>query len=627
MKELQQLLHCSLLPERNDAFDFPFPESFLYYDLKIDPAETPLVVDDKQVVKLRLLLKTNPKAQALHTGSGVNRAVCCINFANGSKIIRSVLEDHLEKLEHCFIKQSPKFIQTFARMNAKSLDWSHHSMRAYYAKQSTNPSEFYRELHEKIISSIEGLIAGQQFEGINIVDAGCGDGELLKKIESRLQANCKLLGFDFNQSNISTCQQQYSGQCLFRHGDMLQIKEILEDAFFDKTFNSKWPVVLTLSGSLTRLVLNNGFEASSIVMDAASLGVHYVIGGGIGEPLITPATVKRIGYKPLSLVKEKSMHNFFALQLVERDEFEKSKIAKLQRSNLLDLSLCPNALKVLEQAQPYLEENSTIDFSFLPFSRELKKTLKSLSKTHSDLSLTYCHYDAKQVKAFLKEFFLRAKVSIKLVSQDAVLISSSRFFNRLQCVPDHLSPEEALANDAILNYFTENIRQRGRRQSAHWLTQQKDLLESVIAELNLHRLDSLEDDRPVALIPASQLETFKDLLNQRILTIKSAVLAGNLRQLPLLLSFYRYNLAVREPGKFEYEFIQVGSLEEEIQLYACLANSDGERFLPQAMKMLSCNAVATKAKPHSPEYIKAIEWIKALYCPRDDCQSSRTMRS
>lgn len=141
----------------------------------------------------------------------------------------------------------------------------------------------------------------------------------------------KLLGFDFNQENIAACRQNYAGQCNFIEGDLLRIGRLIQDSKAKGWINPDWPILLTLSGSLTRLVLKNGFDASNVLMQTSANEVNYLIGGGVGEPLITPWMLKQVGYKSNPIPVGES-HHFFSYQQQPKLDFVAAKLARLQKS-------------------------------------------------------------------------------------------------------------------------------------------------------------------------------------------------------------------------------------------------------------------------------------------------------
>ncbi|MDI9819136.1 MULTISPECIES: methyltransferase domain-containing protein [unclassified Legionella] len=613
MEELIRLINSSLINDaRTDVFLYPFPDNFLYYDVKIDPEQTSFLVDNKQVIKLRLLLQPS-KNQSFN-------AACCINFADGNKMVRTVCPDKLNQLHNCFIRHCSNNIQPFVRMTSQSLPWGFYSMRHHYSQQSADPFLYYTKLHEKIINSIEILIDENHFEGLNIIDAGCGDGQLLKKIESRLGAKlnkgCNFLGFDFNSKNIQACLHEYQGACVFLQGDMLKIQHIIQGAFLGGYLNPEWPIVLTLSGTLTRLVLDNGFQAGNVLMQAAAKSVDYLIGGGVGEPLITRGMLKQIGYKALSLNSEMSVHNFFCCQLISKKESLSRRLAKLDKANCLDLSLCPEADIVLKMAEASLRDDSNIDLSFVPVTEELIQTLDQITQRHQDLSLIFCHYDIEQAKKLIQSFFLRAKVSITINSQDGVLLSSSRFFDRLRSNSACFVSGGTLINPFILNYIAEKIPYK-RRGRPNWIKQQEELLDEIANSVKIV-LDRDDDEIPIVRLP-EEGAVFRTILESKLSVWKSDIFGGNLTKLDGLIAFYRYGMTIIPHGEFFGSPEEIGSLEDEILLYHHLASAHSEEFPRQAMRMLSYWAIDTKTAFQSLKRKAAMVFVDKLFThERDD---------
>lgn len=625
MRKFEKLINDSLIHDkRSDVFLYPFLGNFLYYDVKIDPKETSFLIEAKQVIKLRLLLQPSVNR---NFNQHLLNAACCIHFADGSKVIRTVCQDKVNKLRNYFKRYGQNGIQTFIRMQSKPLPWKTDSMQHHYSRQSVDPFLYYTALHDNIIKNIEALMSEHHFEGLNIIDAGCGDGQLLKKMEvrlgSKLTKGCNFLGFDFNAQNIQDCWHEYQGTCVFRQGDMLEIQRIIQEAFLSKSLNPDWPIILTLSGTLTRLVLDDGFKASQVLMQASAMSVRYLIGGGVGEPLITPGMIKRIGYKVLPLGSETSTHNFFCCQLIAKEEFFAKKLVKLRETNRLDLSLCPEVSALLRGADAFLQDNSSIDLSFVPVTEDLIKALGQITQKHLNLSLTFWHYDKDQMIKFLQSFFLRAKVSIRILTQDGVLLSSSRFFNRLQNNPDYPPPyEDSLINDFILDHVVKKISTKEQRRP-DWLKQQEELLKEI-ADLMPLTLDRDDDNRPIVILPTGKQNAFKKFLDAKISDLRSAIAAGNLTQLDGLVALYRYGLSVKTPGKFFYETEQIGNIEDEIQLYYQLANAHSKVFPHQAMKMLAYWAVSRKTEPLSSKRKEAMAFVEQLFT-NEEADNLQTM--
>ncbi len=572
------------------------------------------MVNGKQVIKLRLLYQPIVKNCILGGGDQPANGACYIIHQNGQKEIYSVIPEKLEAIHDFFKHYCPGAIQTFARMDKKSMDWQAHSMVSYYQKQRTNPTSFYSELHEKIIIGIESFVSKTNGKGINVIDGGCGDGKLLKMIESRwinnLTVPVKLVGFDFNPDNITDCLNNYYGKCNFLPGDLLKLDEVIAKAKALKWLNPDWPSVLILSGSLTRLVLKDGFQAGYVLMKAAISEVDYLIGGGVGEPLITSGMAKRLGYQENLSHPAADGHNFFAYQILPVAEIEKTKLAKLRRNNFLDLSLSPHPGNMLLTMQPYLREHTTIDLSFVPLTDKLIRTLNSIVSKNPSLKLIFWHPDEAAVKQFLKIFFLQAEVSVKIVSQDATLISSRRFFTQLQAREEN-DTEEELINDFIVEYASEQI---SSSHSDFKTTQLKGLQQAIANTRKRNiKIETSDDDQAILIIKPEDMEQFKHHLHQYIVSLERTFYSGDLSQLPMLVYWYKHGFSFRYPADYDIKIEPVGWLTDEIKIYSHLASKHANIFTTSAMKMLAHWAIHTKTKPHTPERSDAMTLLESFW--------------
>ncbi|ASQ46785.1 class I SAM-dependent methyltransferase [Legionella clemsonensis] len=598
MKLFAKLLEATLLPERKDGFLFPFPQSFLFYDVKIDHPNQ-FLIHGEPVRKLRLLYQS----QNQHNPLLPSPAACYIHYEHGKKEVRSIDPDKVQEVLKSFRKYSGNSIQTFSRMNEDQLNWQENSMRCVYQQQTKDPEVFYTELHEKIITGIEMIAARESLQRLNIVDGGCGDGKLLKKIEGRFSGNItfkmKLLGFDFNQENVAACRQNYAGQCNFIEGDLLQIQRLIQDSKAKGWINPDWPILLTLSGSLTRLVLKNGFDASHVLMQTSASQVNYLVGGGVGEPLTTSWMLKQVGYKSNPIPVSEG-HHFFSYQQQQRLDFLAAKLARLQKTNRLELALCPNPVEALLAMQPYLQHDSSIDLSFLPLTKELIEALTKVLELRPTLKLIFWHPQQEAVKQFLEHFFLKAEVTVKILKQDATLLSSHRFYTLLKGAnPTDFIDYETIYQ-FILGYFDKALSMERINYEKCEMVLMHKIIKSI-TEPNTIVLKETDDDRPRVLVitkSAEDEELIKNYFFNFIASCEKEIMANNLRMLPLVIFWYQKGFNLGSPFG-DYDVQEVNRFIPEINLYAYLAKHHTKKFDNKAMEMLAKWTIMTKTKPDS----------------------------
>ncbi|WP_082160383.1 methyltransferase domain-containing protein [Candidatus Coxiella mudrowiae] len=90
------------------------------------------------------------------------------------------------------------------------------------------------------------------------LDAGCGNGNFLKLLESKVKNvpyadKFKFIGIDFNEKNIKPYLDNYQKACIFSQEDMQDI-----NTFLNKTESESIKIVV-FSGTLTEHVIKNAF--------------------------------------------------------------------------------------------------------------------------------------------------------------------------------------------------------------------------------------------------------------------------------------------------------------------------------------------------------------------------------
>lgn len=416
---LNKYLTEAIKTERSDVFQTSFANSFSYYDLKMD-AKDKFEILGKVVRKIRICIS-------------IEKSSCLtISFTNGSKLTTSVTNPE-------FIEYFKKISQPnhmFAQMGEEPLEWEHKTVSDLYEySKHLTPTENYEIIHGEIIIGIYRIYHKKNLALLNIIDGGCGNGKFLKYYEQRnVVDNVKLLGFDFNSKNIEECKNEYKGDCHFREGNLLELQKIIREGKEAKSLHREAPTILILSGTLTRLVLKNAFEAVQILQQAMNEKIDYIIGGGQTTPLINPFIAKRVGLKPYMVGSSFGARNFFFYQRMSQTEILQNKINKIKKRNMLDLSLAPNPaqlIKTLDNTH-YIRDGLTIDLSFCALTRELIESLNEISKKYVNIKLIFWHWDKSVVDQFSDCFSGKFEISVNVVKDESYLMAPRAFFTEVQ---------------------------------------------------------------------------------------------------------------------------------------------------------------------------------------------------
>lgn len=419
--------------ERNDIFRTSFANNFVYTDVKFD-AKDKFEILGKFVKKMRLCLLVVENRE----GKLDREYPACltITFTDGSKLTKSVTNS--EFVDYLIKIGQSNYI--FAGMGYDDpIDWKYTTVsRIYKYNKDFTPTENYEIIHAEIIIGIYYLILRhlKYPKMLNVIDGGCGNGKFLKRLEQGLSMveQPKLLGFDFNSDNIEECKQEYKGDCHFEAGNLLNIQQIIRQNRESQLLHPKAPTLLILSGSLTRLVLNNAFEALQILQQAMNSNVDYIIGGGQTTLLINSFIAKRLGLKPVPFGGSYGARNFFFYQKMSQKEILLNKINKIKKRNILDLSLSPHPTQLIKTFDNthYLRNGLTIDLSFCTLTPELINTLDEISKKYADIKLIFWHWDKSMVNHFSDCFTDKFTVSVNVVKDESYLMAPRAFFTEVQ---------------------------------------------------------------------------------------------------------------------------------------------------------------------------------------------------
>lgn len=447
-QEIDQLYLAQKDQERQDIFTRSFPRNFYYYNLHPVQFENPdypgsFKINDENVSKL-ILIREKPEANTRDA-----HAVLMIKFQDGKRVMISLSLSQAGKMETMFIEYGAVKEVMFSRKSEKNIPWNEYTTETVYQNQDgKNPEIYYDKLYAELIKIISSIRKNTKSHPMLVVDGGCGDkGTLLFKIETSLKENqvadgVQFMGFDFNESNIINCEkeklQKVETNCFFLPGDLTKTKEVIDGWIKNNNINHACPVILTLSGSLTRLVLKDGFQGLECLKSIAQQGnIQYLIGGGVGEPLLNSFIMKQMGYKPIQVKSDVS--KFFYYVKMTDEEVLSHRRKKLTKYNILDLSLCPDPNNLLEQLIRYLPESRqsiTVDLSFTELNDDLIQKIHEIIKSGKNINFIFWHNNPYQVlnfyQAFMKAQNSEVSVeSLKLIEDESYLMSSRVFFSSL----------------------------------------------------------------------------------------------------------------------------------------------------------------------------------------------------
>lgn len=439
------------------VFQALFPKGFTYFRLnkkQLHEYYGELQTFNKVAIQeTRLLVETDNNAS-------INFAIY-LKLVTGQHFLFPIAHFNNE-LEQLFTTAGRYFPLNFTKNRAMG-NWKDEAVSTFYDEKI---SSHYRELHWQIKEALKVFIEQNELHELNVVDGGCGRGEFLEQIGVQLahdgiNVQLNLFGFDLNSDNVSyvTTEVVPKAPCRVEVGDLTRTDEVLKRfsekdpklLHGDRILNLSTKTAVVLSGSLTYMVLPNGFTAlqalHSIVFSGA---VDFLIGGGLGLPFINHYIAKQIGFKKKIIDQtwqdqhlshqgeDKENTRFFVYERMSIEELLKDKIKKLQIDNELDLALSPQPeiilkalLKKNRDGELSIAEDVVIDCSFAAITDSFIVELQQFLENFPKARLVLRHYNEQSIKLLsdvseLKSRFAETPV---LVSDDMYMTSSTRFFN------------------------------------------------------------------------------------------------------------------------------------------------------------------------------------------------------
>jgi hypothetical protein len=247
-------------------------------------------------------------------------------------------------------------------------------------------------------------------------------------------------GFDFNTKNINDSTADYHGQGHFFNADICDYSNVVKqiENILPQTDRNIRPVktILIMSGVLTRLVLkdiHHGLTALTAITQSQS--VDYLIGGGVGEPMINGHLAKQFGYLSLQTQPIPSFThngNFFYYRKMQTLELVNYKLDKLRRKNILDLTFYSHPLTILNQLASEVNNDTIIDLSYSQYTQEIEQFLDAIIDLHPHVKLIFQHCHNEQATRFVSHFQSKVRIHCERHNnlQDAELFGPIRRYPR-----------------------------------------------------------------------------------------------------------------------------------------------------------------------------------------------------
>lgn len=390
---------------------------------------TSLTKDDKQIVKMRLIVPV--KVQCWEPVP----CLLYIRYANGDRETLKVTPNKINAFYNLLYKKE----FAYERNTEKALDWKDGIQPHYHQRTYKN----YEMMGLSISNTIDSLLTNPEAI-INLIDIGCGEGQFLINHIAKMP-NINWIGIDLSDNNIRYAKEKTSKEQKDRFivGNMLDINSIINRAIKEKKLDPDAPFVITSLGSITRMVLPNGFTAAQVLQELYKIeNLHVVFGGGVNVPIITNHIAKRIGFK---LAMNGPPYNMFSLEKLDGQEILTNKMNKIKKSQLLDLSLSPIPEKILKHKAILKEIHEskkpiTIDVSYCQLNDTLLEVLLKIMNENKPGSIKLKYYDASplQVTQFEKHFSQyvdHIDTYQAGESEDILLVAPKRFFD--SATPQH----------------------------------------------------------------------------------------------------------------------------------------------------------------------------------------------
>jgi len=351
-----------------------------------------------------------------------------VSYQHGREELYPVIHNSIE-LQQYFIDNKAYCDQLFSDTNpVVDLDWEAESQRQVYETKSDGAAQgHYDQLHAAIIKEIKKLCSQlPNNTQLNIVDGGCGEGKLLKKLAQEIDGNTRdffqnsirLLGFDFNAENVKEANSSYDlykntravmkCTCIFTQGDLLDAKSVIDlnvaEGALYATNDKETISIFVSAGGITRRVLLSLYDGIDSLQSIANSNMDYLIGGGIGVPMINRYLAHQFGFKIRQVNETNNGPRFFFYERMSFDEILRKKIDKINNKNLVDLSFCPSPVEILRKLKDEIKYGDVIDLSFCCYTPELVDVIDEIIKEKKGIKLLMHHHKKEVYESFISRY-------------------------------------------------------------------------------------------------------------------------------------------------------------------------------------------------------------------------------
>lgn len=400
------------------------------------------------------------------------------------KQVLKIPSEKLQEFKDCVDQADiePRNYSMLKQRFMPKLNWR--DLKIYYV---SSVIEDYKILHDHMLKQFESQLTAYlkkhpNVPTINLVDAGCGQAPTLLKrmyeIAMRLKPKntvVKALGFDFVEKNVAECVREsksksYPEELKFVQGDSTQIERIIkENKDFDHSAAAMTAVFF--SGSMTRMTLQNAFEAVRAVHGNWRALSQFVEASGETDLLFSERMLKRMGYHikmytPPS-VDDRIVNPVFGLERIPASQMLLSIKNKLQKKpDKIDLSLNPSPETILESiiaTEPSLARQvKKIDLSFtdLHDSKALGVLLQSFSSLEE---IVFNYNDSEKANILIQSLPPGVKLTARYTQNELVLFGSRPFFQRMGQLKEVDAEEE---KNQSFNNFVQQVAEAYRADNS-----------------------------------------------------------------------------------------------------------------------------------------------------------------
>lgn len=378
-----------------------------------------------------------------------------ITYKDGNKIVLLVPPDKFKAVSKFLLSIEAKYWEMLEDIVQEKLDWTKFTQH-YGGKGFKDYQIIHQRILDKLTKQITQLLqTDTELASINLLDAGCGQTpgflikayDITKKIVEASQRDVKVnaSGFDFEDKNIEMCNATIHSEVKFEQGDLNDIEEIIKHR---QSSPNSCNVVLS-SGTITRCVLNNSFEAVNVLQHAWRGPAHQLILGGERELLFVRRMLNKIGYDidthqtfpPLyqrSFGARSAFSPLVSIVRITEDQMTENFINRLEgKPTILNLSLNPFPEKLLtnivDQATNLVSKVEKIDLSFSLITDHMQ-LINVLNKFPALKEVTLTHFDPKLISEFTKHSHAltrtNLKISINETHKELELVGSKNFIER-----------------------------------------------------------------------------------------------------------------------------------------------------------------------------------------------------